>query len=329
MGDTPTIFIECKSPEANLPDHDAQLARYFNATPCVKLAVVTNGTRYRFFTDLREPNVMDGEHFFEFDVTSFTERDVEILRPFTKAEFDSAAVQAHAEDLIYIVKVTSLVNDLLRNPSESFVRYLLAELDLVPGRVTARVVERFVPIVKKAIQTTLLDMMTKSLQQEIAPEKSSPPPPPPANEQPPEVAEHAAKRVVTTEEELAIFDIVKRICSESPLKYDIEYKDTVSWFVINVQGKSRGWFIRVCTGGSRKYILTRLPKEQVDPLTPGFEVGPESPWGKSRVFFSEASDFEKLRVLVMTAYEDVARGLEAGTDRAFDSGNGAAPKVES
>ena len=59
----PIIFIEAKSVNENLNNHDAQLSRYFNSTTDVKLAVLTNGIEYRFFTDLNANNVMDDAPF--------------------------------------------------------------------------------------------------------------------------------------------------------------------------------------------------------------------------------------------------------------------------
>ncbi|NTX38902.1 type I restriction enzyme HsdR N-terminal domain-containing protein [Myxococcus sp. CA051A] len=308
----PAQFIECKATDAAPEDHDGQLARYFNATPSVRIGVVTNGIRYRFFTDLQSPNVMDAVPFLEFNVLAFTDRDVELLRPFTKEFFDATSIQGHAEEIIFVGKVTALINELLRNPSESFVRFLLAEVELVSGRVTRSVVERFVPIVKKSIQTTLLDMMTKSIQQEIA---QNSPPPPTVTAIPAEALQRAAEaseapgvaQVETTEVELEIFRIVQRMCSESALRQSISYKDSTTYFGINL-GKVTSWFLRAFTNGKKKSLVTRLPLEQAAMLSPGFEVesAPDG-IGKSRVYFNAATDIEKLRSLVLVAYEEEAR----------------------
>jgi hypothetical protein len=311
----PALFIECKAADATPEDHDGQLARYFNATPSVRIGVVTNGIRYRFFTDLQAQNMMDSVPFMEFNILAFTEREVELLRPFTKEAFNSESIQGHAEEIIFVGKVTTLINELLRNPSESFVRFLLAEVELVSGRVTKNVVERFIPIVKKAIQTTLLDMMTKSIQQEIAQPNiqvaapvAAPPAPPSAAESlqaaAAAVEPSSSAQVDTTEVELEIFRIVQRICGESPIKQTVSYKDSASYFGINL-GKVTSWFLRAFTNGKKKSLVSRVPIEQALMLAKGFEVEatPES-IGKSRVYFNAPSDIEKLRALVLVAYED-------------------------
>lgn len=328
----PALFIECKAVDVAPEDHDGQLARYFNATPSVRIAVVTNGIRYRFFTDLQSLNVMDATPFMEFNILSFTERDVELLRPFTKDAFDSTSIQGHAEEIIFVGKVTALINELLRNPSESFVRFLLAEVELVSGRVTKNVVERFIPIVKKAIQTTLLDMMTKSIQQEIAQPNAAPgasvaPTPAPSVA---EALQNAAtaeagsgSQIETTELELEIFRIVQKLCAESALKQAISYKDSASYFGINL-GKVSSWFLRAFTNGKKKSLVTRLPTEQATMLAPGFEVeaAPEG-FGKSRVYFNAPTDLEKLRALVLVAYEEEFRRQSTPTPDGGTSGDAA------
>lgn len=63
--------------------------------------------------------------------------------------------------------------------------------------------------------------------------------------------------------------------------------------------------MRAFTNGKKKSLVTRVPIEQALLLAKGFEVEatPES-IGKSRVYFNMPSDIEKLRALVLVAYED-------------------------
>lgn len=327
------IFVECKPIGAKPEDHDGQLARYFNATQSVRVGVLTNGLCYRFFTDLHAANIMDSEPFLEFNILSVTERDADMLKAFTKEGFNSATVQRYAEEVISMEKITRLVDELLRNPSEEFIRFILDNLKLISGRITERVVERFTPIVKKSIQSALLGMMTKSIQQEIAP--PSPPvaehlAPSTANQKPvvgdggtgKEIASAPGRetaQVVTTEEELEIYRIAGRLCEESSLKVPIKYKDTVSYFGINIGVVTR-WFLRVFTNGPRKFVATRLPVEQATMLAPGFQVdaAPDS-IGKSRIYFNTASDFERLRALVIVAYEEEVRRRDAGVPEEAES----------
>ncbi len=80
----PIIFIEAKSVNENLNNHDAQLARYFNSTKEVKLAILTNGIEYKFFTDLNANNVMDDTPFLNINLLEIKESDIESLNKLRK-----------------------------------------------------------------------------------------------------------------------------------------------------------------------------------------------------------------------------------------------------
>jgi hypothetical protein len=342
----PAIFVECKAIDVPLEDHDGQLARYFNSTPLVKLAVITNGVQYRFFTDLRVDNIMDAAPFLELNMLRINEREAELLKPFTKEHFNPGIVKRHAEEVISLVRVTALINDLLRSPSENFIRFILGELDLVGGRVNANVVSRFEPIVKKSIQSALLGMMTKGIQQEIAPPPSAvPPPASPAPAAPtraameksadtasadtsakpasatkpsptalPEPDGTTAPGAETTEEEKEIFQAVKRICAESPLRVPVKYRDATNFLAINL-GPTRTWFLRLSAGSRRKSFVARLPLPQVEPHVAGLscEAVTDQP-DKTRVYFSSIADVDKLRTLILKLYEEAVRRMQSGGD---------------
>ncbi len=345
-----SIFVECKAVDVDVEDHQGQLALYFNSTPSVRLGIVTNGILYRFYTDLRLSHVMDSSPFFEFNILSFKEHDSEILKSFTKDAFSSQSVGKYAEEIISTEKVTSLIRELLTNPSDSFVRFIIREKDLVAGNVVPSVIQRFMPIVKKAMQTTLLELMTKSFQQGLSPQTVAPAEAPPASTAssvpqsvaamvlPPSPKSTKASElnnaltkpvvspeqltsakdgsgnsgVVTTEEELVIFQIVNRICGESSLKSEVKYKDTTAYFGINIGVVTR-WFLRVFTNGSKKSVVTRLAPTQAAMYAPGFSVesAPDN-LGKSRIYFNAPADFERLRTLIIHAYEDEVKRLKSG-----------------
>jgi hypothetical protein len=342
----PAVFVECKAVDVAVEDHDGQLARYFNSTPSVKLAVITNGVQYRFFTDLRAANIMDAAPFLELNILRINEREAELLKPFTKEHFNPAIVQRHAEEVISLDRVTALINDLLRSPSENFIRFVLGELDLVGGRVTANVVSRFEPIVKKSIQSALLGMMTKGIQQEIAPSPSTAAPAsPPAPATAPRTAteksadaapvDPSAKPAITTkpgpatvaesdgttapgaetsDEEKEIFQAVKRICAESALRVPVKYRDGTNFLAINL-GPTRTWFLRLFAGSRRKSFVARLPLPQVESHVAGLacEAVTDQP-DKTRVYFSSSADVDKLRTLILKLYEEAVRRMQSGAD---------------
>src|SRR5215210_6760083 len=62
------MLFECKHCGGDLNvKHASQLFRYFSVTDA-RIAVLTNGLTFRFFTDLEAPNKMDEKPFFEFNM---------------------------------------------------------------------------------------------------------------------------------------------------------------------------------------------------------------------------------------------------------------------
>jgi len=149
------MLVEAKARGQKAEAHDGQLSRYFNGLLTTKVAIVTNGVEYRFFTDLRNKNVMDKEPFFGFNILEYDSKDIENLKFFHRDNFDVAAITRHAEEMVYVTGMTQLVGNLLRSPSEEFVRFLVTELGKVApsyevqGRITNKVIEKFKSIVKK------------------------------------------------------------------------------------------------------------------------------------------------------------------------------------
>ena len=79
------ILVEAKKMTTKLSDKEAgQLNGYFGNTKNSKIAILTNGIEYRFFSDVCEPNLIDSKPFFTFNWTSYTESDLECLIRFDK-----------------------------------------------------------------------------------------------------------------------------------------------------------------------------------------------------------------------------------------------------
>ena len=163
----PIIFIEAKSVNDKLDNHNAQLSRYFNSTPEVKIAILTNGVQYKFFTDLNQNNVMDTSPFFEVKFEDLTESEIENLSQFRKDTFDSEGLVKYAEELIYMANLHKNLKELFKNPSDEFIRFLIK--DFSGTRITSNVIDRFRPIVKKSISKALLDIVSQGLSQEVSP----------------------------------------------------------------------------------------------------------------------------------------------------------------
>lgn len=97
----PVMFLEAKSVNEKLLNHDAQLCRYFNSTKDVSVGIITNGIEYRFFTDINDTNIMDKKPFFIVNITKLKESDFENLAKFKKDSFNKESLTRCAEELTY------------------------------------------------------------------------------------------------------------------------------------------------------------------------------------------------------------------------------------
>lgn len=119
----------------------------------------------------------------------------------------------------------------------------------------------------------------------------------------------------TTRGELAVYEAVKTLCAESPSvgKYPVEYKDAAYYFGINAGAPDR-WFLRAFCDTDRHSLVTRFPVGRAKLLAPGFEVtAAPDVFGRSRVYFKSTKDLERLRTLVVDAYELEVKRIETGT----------------
>jgi hypothetical protein len=305
INDTIVMIVEAKARGQKAEAHDGQLRKYFNSLLATKVSLVTNGIQYRFLTDLRNTNVMDDEPFLSFNVLEYDLKDIENLKFFHRDNFDAVAISRHAEEMVYVKSMTKLVGDLLRSPSEEFMRFLLSQLG-IEGKINKKKLEKFEPIIKKSIQSSLVELMTRSLSQEIAQPVEADKIVEPGEIE--EIEEEGAK-VETTAEELESFEKIKAIAATSQTYHlEVKYKDVVSYFGVHV-GNSTWWFLRLYLSPKKKSFITRLPIDEVKSLAPDFEVQELSaPLGgaTSRVIIYSVSDLDKLAPLILKCYETEA-----------------------
>lgn len=306
------MLVEAKARGQKAEAHDGQIQFYFNGLLGTKVGIVTNGSHYRFFTDLEHINRMDKEPFFSFDILKYDLKDIENLKFFHRDNFDATAIGQHAEEMVYIKSMTKLVGDLLRSPSKEFMHFLLSQLEL-KGIITNRKIKKFEPIIKKSIQNSLVELMTRSINQEIAQPMET-------NgdvilDEVKEIQEKESEltiedpKVETTAEELEAFEKSKAIAATSKIYHlEVSYKDVVAYFGLHV-GNAHWWFIRLYLSPKKKSFVTRLSVNEVKSLAPNFEVQElAAPLGgaASKVIISSVSDLDKLAPLILKCYETEA-----------------------
>lgn len=106
MAGKPIIMIEAKDWKEELePKYINQLFRYFSTSDC-KLAILTNGLEYLFFTDLKKENIMDKTPFYRLDIRYLKDSDREMFKKICKVQQCSYPINKYIMEM----KVKSFLN---------------------------------------------------------------------------------------------------------------------------------------------------------------------------------------------------------------------------
>lgn len=266
------ILMECKKigEPLNL-NHASQLFRYFHVTNA-RIAILTNGQIYKFFTDLDAPNKMDEKPFLELDLLDIDEHAVPELLKLTKTAFDIESIVNAAGELKYVSQIKRLLSGLLNNPDEDFIKFVASRV--YEGVVTQRVRELFFELTRKASVQFLNDQANERLKSAISGK-------PPAAIQTIEPAvsiveaeENADDKIVTTEEEIEGFMIVKAIVRHATDVKRISIRDNQSYCGVLLDDNNRKPICRLHFNRSQKYLgvfdqdknETRIPIQGVDDI---------------------------------------------------------------
>jgi len=289
-----------------LSNHDSQLSRYFNATPAVRFAILTNGVEYKFYTDLNQNNMMDEKPFVSLNVSELSEMDIEVLNRFKRDNFDTDELIDYANELVYTANINKKLREIFRNPPDEFIRYLIKDFS-DHQRITASVLEKFRPIVKKSISIALLDLVSQGLFKDDDLEQDN------GEQEKEEVVDSdqdnkggeqqkVSSKIVTTEEELQGFELIKDILKNNGINTsNIHYKDTIHYFSIFCNESK--WFVRLILKSKNKTLVTKLNAEEILEYANGFEVD-TSRFGNGCVKTNKVEDISKLNNLILECYKN-------------------------
>lgn len=247
-----SILVECKPSSVALNiNHAAQLYRYFSVT-AARLAILTNGVVYQFYSDVERANVMDDKPFFTFNLDAIRPGDVKTLESFTKAAFDIELIVKEAEAL----KTQSLLRKELEKefaePSEDFVRMLAGRV--YAGRITSGVKDHFTKLVANSTAALIRDLVNERLSSALNATSI------PVVDEP---TAESSEEVITTEEEVSGFHIVRAIASRVTQPKRIVIRDAKAYCAILLDDNNRKTIARLHFNGlTRKYVGTFVGKTE-------------------------------------------------------------------
>lgn len=180
----PLMLIEVKKAGMKLQkQQQGQLYRYFSTNRC-RIAVLTNGFNYLFFSDINTANIMDDDPFFSFNILEDDENIyLPSLEQFCKEKFNIKTILSKAVYLKYEKVVTKTMLQDIQNPSDELVKYFMSRPEIKSGsRITAQMIDKYRESTIKALQKVFgvtveatAPETKKSVPEEIKPEISEAP----------------------------------------------------------------------------------------------------------------------------------------------------------
>jgi len=261
------IIVEAKKAGVDLTkENHGQLLRYFAVTHA-RIAVLTNGTMFQFFSDLDEPNKMDKSPFLTLNLLSLRDDLLPELSKLTKDNYDLDEMLSRANEVKYREAIRAIVAAQFDAPDEEFVKFFFRAVKPKGSNYSPSAKELFTRLVEEACKQYIADRVQIRLRSALAQEEGSEPPqmqPAQDASAPAESAPDAApdesvggdedNGVVTTDEELQGSRVVRAIiCDSIPLER-VADRDTKSYFGILADDNNRKPICRLHFNRKKKYI---------------------------------------------------------------------------
>ncbi|WP_323762201.1 type I restriction endonuclease [Maricaulis sp.] len=244
------FIVEAKPLNANLGSVQYnQLYRYFGVTE-VRIAILTNGADYWFFTDIDAPNKMDERPFFKFSLEAYDDGDLRELEKFSKSAFNIDLVQETAAGLKYSRLAGAYITEQIQSPDDEFVK--LVGRSFYEGNLTAKVVEALKPNIRRAFDDIIRQRVRQRLEVALGDDDGD------EQDEQDELASAAlvpAKGgVQTTDEEWQAFFIIQAIAAEVTSPSNITIRDAKAYCAVLFGDNNRKPICRLFLEGKTKSI---------------------------------------------------------------------------
>jgi hypothetical protein len=224
-----SMLIECKPINQELSlKHAGQLYRYFSVTDA-KFAILTNGSLFKFYSDLDSSNRMDEKPFYEFDLGKLKKSDFRNIAKFQRTDFDVESIVETAASLQMEGAVTKALLKEMSEPSPELIRLIAAQV--TDGRLSAGIkaaIGKHIPNAFKAIiREKLNDRLTSAIDE--------------GTDEEPVIA----SEIETTADEIEGFQIVRAIASEVVDPSRVFMRDSKSYCAILLDDNNRKPIVRL------------------------------------------------------------------------------------
>lgn len=243
----PILLIECKPFGAPLEAKQCnQLQLYFHGTDA-PIAILTDGNRYRFFSDLEAPNRMDAKPYMEFALADMDEALIPELRKLAKGKFDRNACLSAANELKYNREFKRILAEQMESPHEDFARFFIRQA--YDGKITQQVLDRFTPVLVAAMNQFINDRINERLKNAMTQQQKPEAPDPSAQEAPAE--DKTASGIVTTPEEIEAWYLIKSLLVGVVDSERVTMRDAQSYCAILLDDNNRKPLCRLHFNGKQ------------------------------------------------------------------------------
>lgn len=228
-----TILVEAKKHNSKLTDKEAgQLNGYFSNTKNSKIAILTNGIEYKFYSDVVEPNIIDSKPFFTFNITSYTENDLEELIKFDKRFIKVIDIVKNAQEIVFVESFENAFFKELVAPSKDLMKIIHKNMTF-STKFNEETIGKMINLVNSSFLKCMYD---KKVQLESL-----------SNSQ----------GVITTDLEIQAYHTIRTILIQNKKipKERVGYRDFKGFFNISIDDSSKKVICKLVTNGGKMKIF--------------------------------------------------------------------------
>lgn len=157
------IIVECKKLSNKLSDKEAgQLSGYFQNAKNSRIAILTNGREYRFYSDVALTNTMDSKPFYIFTIDEYNDNDIEKLLDFDARIINVNEIISKAQESLFIENFEETFFKEMATPSPEFMKLIHKKMTFKSKYDEAKMLELMNSSLLKAVTDKLIIFETKT-----------------------------------------------------------------------------------------------------------------------------------------------------------------------
>lgn len=183
---------------------------------------------------------MDPTPFLKVRMDKLSDSDTKQLYRFRYETFKPEALRTLAEESVFLTEFTKVISLSLRDADQELVKYVASRSN-IERQLNQKFLDSITPIVKQAVEKCVSAMVVQGLSNTESSHNTSPKVHSKKNEEIVPLVNSDNPNIVTTKSEQELFAIIKRIAGDN---FDIQFKDTESYFGVLLDGKTNRWICR-------------------------------------------------------------------------------------